>query len=333
MKRLFDGAASRLTLAAMAALTLASCLMARAPQAPAGADGWTPVVVRATDVQLGPVGAELAEGVRFMGGLNIRSDEPLWNSLSDIKRLPGGGFVTVSDQGDLGRFEIELDAGGRLRGVSGAALRDLTGEDEQPLTVKAWSDSEGLAVLRNGDLLVSFERNHRIWTYGPGSSPAARPYPVRGPDFAFTENDGMEGIASDGADGWIATGESGGVWRCNPAACTVLQPPPATPLEDRDLRITGIDKDPAGPGWFVVQRSFSPPFNVRGVVRRMAADGTLGPILIDLRMPAAVDNFEGVAAVPGRGDATRLYILSDDNASPTQRTLLHAFDVPVRASR
>ena len=38
------------------------------------------------------------------------------------------------------------------------------------------------------------------------------------------------------------------------------------------------------------------------------------------------DNFEGIAA-EARGEATRLYILSDDNFNPVQRTLLLAFDV------
>jgi hypothetical protein len=39
-----------------------------------------------------------------------------------------------------------------------------------------------------------------------------------------------------------------------------------------------------------------------------------------------VDNLEGVAAVPRPGGVTRFYLVSDDNASPQQRTLLLAFD-------
>jgi hypothetical protein len=58
----------------------------------------------------------------------------------------------------------------------------------------------------------------------------------------------------------------------------------------------------------------------------MDASGALGPVLIELSLPSTVDNFEGLAAVPGR-EATRLYILSDDNGSARQRTLLLAFDV------
>ena len=65
---------------------------------------------------------------------------------------------------------------------------------------------------------------------------------------------------------------------------------------------------------------------MRARVRRMAADGTLGPVLIELKLPGLTDNFEGIAAET-RGDSVRLYILSDDNANPAQKTLMLAFDV------
>ena len=58
----------------------------------------------------------------------------------------------------------------------------------------------------------------------------------------------------------------------------------------------------------------------------MAPDGSLGPVLIELKLPGTTDNFEGIAAETRNG-RTRLYILSDDNFSPMQRTLLLAFDV------
>ena len=42
--------------------------------------------------------------------------------------------------------------------------------------------------------------------------------------------------------------------------------------------------------------------------------------------PMSVDNYEGVTVVPKGNGGWRLYLLSDDNFSPTQRTLLLAFD-------
>ena len=119
---------------------------------------------------------------------------------------------------------------------------------------------------------------------------------------------------------------SGGVWDCSPARCEVVAAPPSTPIPDSDYRITGMDRDPAGDGWFVVQRLYRPPLDARARVRRMAPNGDLGPVLIELKLPGTTDNFEGVAAEKQDGK-TRLYILSDDNFNPMQRTLLLAFDL------
>jgi hypothetical protein len=47
---------------------------------------------------------------------------------------------------------------------------------------------------------------------------------------------------------------------------------------------------------------------------------------LELAKPLTVDNFEGLAAVRRPGGATRFYLLSDDNASAGQRTLLLAFE-------
>jgi hypothetical protein len=91
-------------------------------------------------------------------------------------------------------------------------------------------------------------------------------------------------------------------------------------------RVTGMDRDPLAPGWFVVQRSYREPIDMRARLSRMEADGTLGPVLVELSLPSTVDNFEGIAAVEHRG-GVRLYILSDDNGDARQRTLLLAFDI------
>lgn len=317
----------RRLLPAFAGLWLAACAGATvvAPLAPADA-GWTPAAASVRPAGLGlPGGARLADGVRFAGGIELvlEATSPL-HSLSDLKLLDDAAFVSVSDAGDLVRGRLRLDRAGRLAGVEGLAVRRLTLMDGAPITGKVDGDAEGLAIDARGDLLVSFERDHRIWNYGDPRRPRSSPVAVRAPDTAFTLNDGMEGIAT-GPDGWRVAGESGGVWDCTAARCIVVVAP-GTPIPDSEYRITGMDRDPSGEGWFVVQRSYNPPVDARARVRRMAADGTLGPVLIELKLPGTTDNFEGVAAVAGQG-GTRLYILSDDNNNATQRTLLLAFDV------
>lgn len=315
--------------AVWAALSLTACAASLGPPQPSPqrADGWTPAVAEVKRVGLGlPGGAVLAQGVRFAGGLQIVAEpaSPL-HSLSDLKLTGDGGLATVSDVGDLVRAELRLDAQGRLVGLDGFRSRRLTLADGQPIAAKEDGDAEGLVITPSGELLISFERKHRLWNYGPLSAIAATPRPMRIPDFAFTENDGMEGVAAT-PGGWRVAGEAGGLWDCSPESCVVVTPPPADPLPDSEYRITGMDRDPTGDGWFVVQRRYRAPIDVRARIRRLAPDGTLGPVLVELKLPGVTDNFEGIAA-EARGEATRLYILSDDNFNPVQRTLLLAFDV------
>ena len=310
-----------------AALALAACAtLPVAPYVTTPADGWIPVAAQTRPVSLGLLpGARLVEGVRFAGGIVVASPEttPL-HGLSDLKILDGD-LVSVTDAGDLVRARLRLDRQGRLTGLDQPRVRRLTLTDGRPITEKVDGDAEGLVITATGDLLISFERDHRIWNYGPLARPGAHPVPVAAPDYAFPANDGMEGLSA-APGGWRATGESGGVWDCGSTGCRAVVAPPAALLTDADYRITGLDRDPAGNGWFAVERSFRPPADVRARVRRMAVDGSLGPVLIELKHPGTVDNFEGIAAVATPG-GVRLYLLSDNNFSDSQRTLLLAFDL------
>lgn len=323
-------ASLRLAAAALTALALTACASALPVAPPALQDieaGWTPAAASVRPVGLGlPGGAYLAEGVTFAGGVELVLDpaSPL-HSLSDLKLIDDDRFISVSDAGDLVRGRLVLDPQGRLVGVEALRHRRLTLRDGALVADKADGDAEGLALTDDGDLLVSFERDHRIWNYGAPNAPAIHPEPMRQPNAAFAANEGMEGLSAR-PGGWRVVGESGGVWDCSPARCEVVVALPESPLADADYRTTGLDRDPSGQGYFMVRRSYRRPIDVRAQVRRMGEDGAPGPVLIELSLPGTTDNFEGIAAV-ARESSTRLYILSDDNNNRHQRTLLLAFDV------
>jgi hypothetical protein len=320
----------RRLLPVLAGLWLTACAgaVAVSPMAGPAESGWSPAPAAVRPVGLGlPGGARLAQGVRFAGGVELvaGADSPL-HGLSDLKLLDATEFVSITDAGDLVRGRLVLGPDGSLSGLEALRVRRLTDLDGRPIVDKAMGDAEGLLLTASGELFVSFEREHRIWNYGSLDALAARPTPVRHPDAVFGLNEGMEGISVAPDGGWRVTGEAGGVWDCSPARCVVISAPPEPPLAVSDYRITGLDRDPSGDGWFVVQRAYTPPVDARARVRRMARDGGLGPVLVALRLPGTTDNFEGIAAI-ARDGATRLYILSDDNSNTAQRTLLLAFDV------
>jgi hypothetical protein len=203
---------------ALALLALSACATtSMVAPAPVPMAGWTHGAATTRTVGLGlPGGARLADGVRFAGGIEIvlPTDSPL-HSLSDFKLVDGAhGFVSVTDAGDLVRGRLTLNSQGRLTGVSGLQYRRLTLTDGQPITEKFDGDAEGLLVTDGGDLFISFERNHRIWNYGPVNAPHARPTVVRHPDHAFPLNDGMA-TATIASPAWIARRRAAAISSCS----------------------------------------------------------------------------------------------------------------------
>lgn len=321
----------RLAAAVALCLLLTGCAGASVVPSPwrGTAGGWTTVTAAVRPVGLGlPGGVRMAPGVRFAGGVEIiapRGDR--LHGLSDLK-LAGGDILAVTDAGDLVRARLVLDRRGRLAGLTELRLRALSGEDGRAFPTKSDGDAESLAITADGELLVGFEQRPRLWSYGPLEQMHARPVARAVPPVS-PGNEGLEALAA-GPTGVRAAAEGGGVWDCSAERCVEVSAPPVTPPAGSDWRVTGLDRDAARDGWFMVERLYRAPFDMRARLRRLDASGGRGPVLVSLSLPSTTDNFEGVAAVAG-ASATRLYILSDDNDSPRQRTLLLAFDIETRA--
>lgn len=267
-----------------------------------------------------------AEG-RFVyaGGLQLTSpDTPRLHGLSDLKVWPDGRLLAVGDEGDLFEAQLVLDRAGRLAGVGQGVLSSLEGEDGRPLSAggKRESDSEGIAELADGSRLVSLERDDRILLYPKRGGPPRR---APSPDVAFPDNLGMEALAADpaaGPDAYVVGAEGAGrTWTCRLSAGCVET---ATVTKPQDAGLTAVAPLPNG-GRAYLLRSFSLLQGVRVTLRIVAANGATVDEL-KLAPPLTVDNFEGLAALPRRDGSVRFYLVSDDNFSPLQRTLLLALD-------
>jgi len=260
---------------------------------------------------------------RFAGGLRLSStDTSRLHGLSDLVVMPDGQFIAVSDEGDLVKGRLVLDASERLTGVNEVTLAPLINLEGKPVSgAKVDSDSEGLALWPNGDLMVSFEATHRIWLYpAAGGAPRALSFPAT----PFPGNDGMEALAVDPESGreayLVGREDTRETWICR--------------LGGRCEPGFRVDKGPGGlvaaralPGgrWAFVLRDFSP---LAGNTIQLLITDRTGRVLDskEIKRHATVDNFEGVAALPRADGSVRFYLLSDDNFSSGQRTLLLAFD-------
>ena len=294
---------------------------------------WTDVAVRTTPVPINDPDLEAGTGqLVFAGGVQITSGFSRLHGLSDIKFEDAERFFAVTDEGLLVRGRLELDGAGRLIGVAGMQVRPLVDPDGAPLIPKYLADAEGLALMPNGELLVSFERLHRVWRYDRDGRWLGERHI---PDFAFTENEGMEGIAWAAGDAFWAAGENGGLWWCEPEACAIHDDPPEATPTDADLRLTSLTQTIDGERWrYELSRSYNSTTNTNVIaIQRRESARCVYPCILGrwiptiFTAPATVDNFEGIAAVRRPDGGVRLYILSDDNFNPDQRTLLLAFDV------
>jgi hypothetical protein len=309
----------------LSVLILFACAPPDAPLPKAPIPAGPGVAVTAEPVPLDPTDPARRRlgNFAYAGGLKLTSDQTArLHGLSDLKLTGGGRFVAVSDEGDLFRARFRLDAAGRLIGLDEASIAPLLGEDGLPLQGKLMADAEGLAVLPGGDMLVSFERNHRIWLYPAKGGP---PRAVPKPDAQFPENDGMEALAalpSAGPDAYVVGAEEDDrTWICRlSAACT-----PGYNLPPRDgAGVVAVA--PLGDGriaWLF--RDFNP---LTGSLITLKVLDAAGTVLDEMKLarPLTVDNFEGLAADPRADGRARFYLVSDDNFSAAQRTLLLAFD-------
>lgn len=283
------------------------------------------IIVKSEALPLNPadLGQDRIGNFLYAGGLKLTSAQTRrLHGLSDIDVQPDGAVVAVGDEGDLLRARLALDPKGRLAGVTDARISGLTGLDGKPLRGKDNRDSEGLARMPNGDLLVSFERHDRIWLY-PASG--GRPRAVPSPDVSFPYNQGMEALAPDpmrGPDAYFTGAETTGrTWTCTLNSPCVEGP--RVPL-DVGFGLVAARRLPNGlTAWLL--RAFNPTTQSVIDVRITDAAGAVVDQM-ELRRPLSVDNFEGLAAVPQAGGGVRFYLISDDNFSSSQRTLFMAFD-------
>ncbi|MEA1942367.1 MAG: esterase-like activity of phytase family protein [Pseudomonadota bacterium] len=296
--------------------------------------------VEVTPVPLNPDASEDTRTGRldYRGGIAIASDDERFGGLSALELSSDGTrLLALSDSAWWITGSLDWsDEGNRLTGFSGlqiAPVRDAGGAHFEGRS----GDSEGLAPLGNGRYAISFEREHRMLAYDLGTDWSrvgeARPEPLHGPEelAGLPDNRGAESLART-ATGTLLMG---------------IEYP-------TDITLAHHLWVGDGTGWRRLALNARPSFGLTGMA---AHDGTIyalerfysravgnragiiafpvpgpddtaiAPVTIGrIDPPMTVDNFEGIAVIE-RGGETLILILSDDNFSRRQRTLLMAFAV------
>jgi len=271
--------------------------------------------------------------LKFLGGLDIPRMDQNIGGLSGLRwDAESGRLLAITDDARWVWITLEEDAD-RLFGIDQVESGPLIGIDGEPLAGKQEGDSESLRRDPEGSWTVGFERDHRILLYTNGL--LDRPFQSStDPSELFgglSENNGLEAMAL-GAGGSLYCAETSttsldpncAIYRTGSGFFEGFHASPPEQILDRGPVPT--DADAFSDGTFVILfRSYSPTDGNSAAIVSYTPDGTRRDIAT-LLPPLTLDNFEGLA-VREEGGRTFLYIVSDDNFSGSQRTLLMKFEV------
>jgi hypothetical protein len=277
----------------------------------------------------------------FRAGLVLTSSWAGFGGLSGLWRSPEGSrLVALNDNAQWLTASI-VTRDGRLAGLVETRMAPILGQDGTPLRHGPAYDTEGLAIA-DGVAYVAIERTHEVRRFAWAEHGVlARGAPISAPAElrSLPANRGLEGVgvapaghplagaviaiaeqARPGDDaptrGWILTGPKTGAFDL---------------VRSHRYDITDITFLASGEA-LLLERRYSVVEGPACRIRRLAVDafrpGALvdGTILFEADDRFEIDNMEGIAVHrdPASGE-TIVTLVSDNNFSPLQRTLLLEF--------
>lgn len=266
--------------------------------------------------------------LEYLGGWTLSSDTSRFGGLSAL-HVEGDAVTALSDSGTLFRFALPTGRGSEPLHV------EPLGDGPGPATRKSNRDTESMVMLGPW-LWAGFEKHNMIWRYRAAdlrAAASARPALMR----EWRANSGAEGMTrlADGRFLVFSEGPSNNaplsdvvLFGGDPAEAGIS----AALLHYRRVpgfRVSDVATLPDG-RLLILNRRFEwlEGFSLAVTIadgRRLGPGATIEPREIArLQPPLTIDNMEGVSVTVENG-RTILWLASDDNFFPLQRTLLLKF--------
>jgi hypothetical protein len=277
--------------------------------------------------------------LEWRSGLVLTSPFRGFGGLSALRLDPKGEkFIALSDKGSWFTGRI-VYSGREMKGLADVEASPMIGPDDKPITSRGWFDSESLAL--DGSLAyVGLERVNQLlrFDFSKGftrSRGEVVPMPAAVKKLPY--NQGLEALVfvpkgQPLAGTLIAMSERGLDPQGNLIAFLVGGPTPGqfSVRRTNNFDISDAVLLPSG-DLLILERKFSlfsgVGIRIRRIPLKSIAPGALvdGPSIFDADLGQEIDNMEGIdATVTPEGD-TVLTMVSDDNFSLLQRTLLLQF--------
>jgi hypothetical protein len=277
--------------------------------------------------------------LEFRGGLVLTSPHKEFGGISALRVQPdGANFIAATDKGWWLKGRIAYD-GTRATAIAGAEMAPMLGPDGTPLIARRWYDAESIAQ-HGGTLYVGLERVNQILRYDYGRDGlTARGKPIAVPPRLRTlpHNQGIEALVYVPAGlrlagTLIAISERALDVKRNILAFLLGGPQPGTFSIRRrdDFDVSDAALLPSG-DLLVLERKFSWTGGLGIRIRHILLAEVRPEAVVDGRalfeadLGYQIDNMEGLSVHKSATGDTVLTMISDDNFSPLQRTLLLQF--------
>lgn len=274
----------------------------------------------------------------FRGGLELSSGHKQFGGLSGIRVSSNGNFLAVSDKAHWLRGRI-VYRGDTPAGIADAEVAPMLYSDGRPITARGWYDTEALAE-DGGFVYVALERVHRIlkFDYGKrGLLARATLVPLPQEMSKLVSNKGIECLqvapkASPLAGALIAISERSLDAAKNIRGFLIGGPRPGMfavkPSDEFDVVDCALTPNS---DLLILERHFSWRRGVAMRIRRVALAEVVpgavleGAILVSADMGFQIDNMEGISVHRAANGDVVVTLVSDDNFSIIQRTILLQF--------
>lgn len=263
----------------------------------------------------------------YRGGIEFEPGETGIGGISGLEWADGRLYAVMDD----GRWLIitPKEFGDRLVDVDRVESGPLLDPLGKRARRKNEADAEAIARDPEGQWLIAFEQDHRVWRYAALDRPAQPVALPLGELLAGAPaNHGLEALAI-APDGWLACRESAGGASANclrqgPAGLVPITLAAPAPLDT--LGGAPTDAACAANGvCYILFRSYSREAGNGAAVVALTPEGE-AVTLASWTAPLTVANFEGLALREEHGRSF-LYLASDNNFSASQRTLILKFEV------
>ena len=279
--------------------------------------------------------------LEFRGGLVLTSRNPAFGGISGIHVEPDGEhFIAITDKGSWLRGRIVYQNGRPAR-IADAEMAPILGSDGRPLAARGWFDTESLTE-RDGVFYIGIERVEQIVRLDyrrDGFKARAEPIKVPADFKSFRYNRSLECLAAP-PQGSPLAGElivvtersldAGGNLRSFLLDGDRVTRFSVKRTDDFDVSDCAI----LPPGdLLLLERRFSLMRGVAMRIRRLPLASLRADALVDGRpiieadLGYQIDNMEGIAVHRTASGETIITLVSDDNFSIIQRSLLLQFAV------